>query len=124
MANCKAETKPWQVILPWYPVSVDSSQCPQTFTGFVFLDLVSAVQNRGLTCGLFDNRMLVLTCSISFSVQILLIYFPPLQSVFQTESLSLRDLGVLLALAGTSALLHEIRRRVEKAQAAKVAKVE
>jgi hypothetical protein len=27
----------------------------------VFLDLVSAVQNRGLGCGLFQNRMLVLT---------------------------------------------------------------
>lgn len=94
----------------------------QTFTGFVFLDLVSAVQNRGLTCGLLANRMLVLTCSISFSVQLLLIYFPPLQSVFQTESLSVRDLGVLLALAATSATLHEIRRRIEKAQAAKAAK--
>lgn len=87
---------------------------PQTFTSFVFLDLVSAIQNRGLTCGLTQNRMLVLTVSVSFIVQLLLIYFPPLQSVFQTEALSFHDLTVLLALGGISFSLHEARRRYER----------
>ena len=58
--------------------------------------------------------MLMLTCSISFSVQLLLIYFPPLQAVFQTEALSLRDLSVLLSLSALSAGLHEMRRRYER----------
>ncbi|KAJ2975850.1 hypothetical protein NUW54_g11664 [Trametes sanguinea] len=86
-----------------------------TFTCFVFLDLVSAVQNRGLGCALTQNRMLVTTVSTSFLVQLALIYVPFLQSVFQTEALSLSDLFTLLALGGISAALHETRRRYERA---------
>lgn len=86
----------------------------QTFTGFVFLDLVSAIQNRGLNCGIADNGMLLLTCSISFTAQLLMIYFPPLQTVFQTEGLSFRDLSVLLLLAGASAAAHTFRRQYER----------
>ncbi|KAI0629557.1 calcium-transporting ATPase [Trametes polyzona] len=85
-----------------------------TFTCFVFLDLVSAVQNRGLGCGLTQNRMLVTTVSTSFLVQLALIYAPFLQSVFQTEALGLADLCTLLALGGVSAALHEARRRYER----------
>jgi Ca2+-transporting ATPase len=58
--------------------------------------------------------MLVLTVSVSFIVQLLLIYFPPLQSIFQTEALSSHDLTVLLALGGISFSLHEARRRYER----------
>ncbi|KAH9851152.1 calcium-transporting ATPase [Lenzites betulinus] len=85
-----------------------------TFTCFVFLDLVSAVQNRGLGCGLAQNRMLVTTVSTSFVVQLALVYAPPLQSVFQTEALDMADLSTLLLLAGVSALLHEVRRKYER----------
>ena len=86
----------------------------QTFTCFVFLDLVSAVQNRGLGCGLTQNRMLVTTVSTSFLVQLALIYVPFLQSIFQTEALSSSDLCTLFALGGVSAGLHEARRRYER----------
>lgn len=58
--------------------------------------------------------MLILTVGVSFCVQLLLIYFPPLQAVFQTEALRFRDLFVLLALAGISFSLHEARRRYER----------
>jgi Ca2+-transporting ATPase len=58
--------------------------------------------------------MLLLTCSVSFTVQLLLIYFPPLQAIFQTQALSLRDLFVLLSLAGVSFACHEARRRAER----------
>ncbi|KAI0365072.1 calcium-transporting ATPase [Pilatotrama ljubarskyi] len=85
-----------------------------TFTCFVFLDLVSAVQNRGLGCGLTQNRMLVSTVSTSFVVQLALIYVPFLQSIFQTEALGLFDLCTLLALGAVSATLHEARRRYER----------
>nr|AFX00736.1 calcium transporting ATPase [Ganoderma lucidum] len=85
-----------------------------TFTCFVFLDLVSAVQNRGLGCGLTQNRMLVTTVSTSFLVQLALIYVPFLQSIFQTEALSSSDLCTLFALSGISAGLHEARRKYER----------
>ncbi|KAG2016017.1 calcium-transporting ATPase [Coprinopsis cinerea AmutBmut pab1-1] len=85
-----------------------------TFTCFVFLDLVSAVQNRGLGCGLFQNKMLIITVSTSFLVQLGLVYVPFMQHIFHTAALSFTDLSVLLGLAGTSAVLHECRRFYER----------
>lgn len=85
-----------------------------TFTCFVFLDIVSAIQNRGLGCGLFQNRMLILTTSTSFLVQLSLVYVPFMQSIFQTAALPFSDLAVLLGLAATSATLHQFRRYYER----------
>ncbi|KAF8161750.1 Ca-transporting ATPase [Mycena galopus ATCC 62051] len=85
-----------------------------TFTCFVFLDLVSAVQNRGIGCGLFQNKMLVTTVSISAVSQLALVYVPFMQAIFQTAALDSGDLGVILALAATSFALHEGRRRYER----------
>jgi P-type Ca2+ transporter type 2C len=58
--------------------------------------------------------MLVLTVSVSFLAQISLVYVPFMQAVFQTEALELRDLLIILGLAGTSMVLHEIRRTFER----------
>lgn len=94
-----------------------SSIRSQTFTSFVFLDLVSALQARGLNVPLITgapNKMLLLTVSVSFVAQLSLIYFPFLQSVFHTESLSFRDLSVLVLLGAGSYTAHEVRRRYEK----------
>ncbi len=63
---------------------------------------------------MFRNRMLFLAVSISFVVQLALIYVPLLQHVFQTEALSLRDLLTLLGIAGTSMAMHEGRRYYER----------
>lgn len=86
----------------------------KTFTTFVLLDLVSAISNRGLNCSLTANRMLLLTCSVSFLAQLGLIYVPLMQGVFQTEALSRRDLATVLAFAGASASLHWVRRMWER----------
>ncbi|KAI5117984.1 hypothetical protein M0805_009201 [Coniferiporia weirii] len=85
-----------------------------TFTCFVFLDLVSALQNRGLGCGFTQNRMLLATVGVSFIVQLALVYVPFMQAVFQTEALAFADLGTLLMLAATAFTLHEARRRYER----------
>lgn len=85
-----------------------------TFTCFVFLDLVSAVQNRGLGCGLMQNRMLVTTVMVSAVTQLGLVYVPVMQRVFKTAALSFGDLSVILGLAGTSLVLHEGRRTYER----------
>ena len=91
-----------------------TSPAPQTFTCFVFLDLVSAIQNRGLGCGITQNKMLVSTVSVSFIVQLSLIYVPLMQSIFQTAALDSGDLLLLLILAGISFTLHEFRRGYER----------
>ncbi|KAG2109397.1 uncharacterized protein F5147DRAFT_798654 [Suillus discolor] len=85
-----------------------------TFTCFVFLDLVSAVQNRGLGCGLMQNKMLVTTVSISFLVQLALIYVPFMQAIFQTDALRWEDILTILLIAATSFVLHEGRRYFER----------
>jgi Ca2+-transporting ATPase len=78
------------------------------------LDLVSAVQNRGLGCGLVQNKMLVGTVSVSLVTQLALVYVPFMQVIFQTAALKLSDLSVILGLAGTSFGLHEVRRGYER----------
>jgi P-type Ca2+ transporter type 2C len=86
----------------------------QTFTCFVFLDLVSAIQNRGLGCGINQNRLLLITVGVSFLSQLGLVYVPFMQAIFQTEALRMDDLLLLLALAASSFVLHETRRRYER----------
>ncbi|KAG2142271.1 uncharacterized protein EDB93DRAFT_611333 [Suillus bovinus] len=86
-----------------------------TFTCFVFLDLVSAVQNRGLGCGLIQNKMLVTTVSVSFLVQLALIYVPFMQAIFQTDALGWEDILTIFLIAVTSFMLHEGRRYFERA---------
>ncbi|TRM56861.1 hypothetical protein BD626DRAFT_413004 [Schizophyllum amplum] len=85
-----------------------------TFTAFVFLDLVSAVQNRSLVSAVGANRMLALSVSVSFTTQLSFIYVPFLQRIFQTEALGLGDLSLILMLAGASFAGHEARRTYER----------
>jgi P-type Ca2+ transporter type 2C len=97
------------------PILLTESKKKQTFSCFVFLDLVSAVQSRGLGCGLTQNRMLLITVAISFLSLLGLVYVPFMQAVFQTEALPMYDLFLLLMLAASSFALHEGRRRYERA---------
>lgn len=75
---------------------------------------MSAVQNRGLGCGLVQNKMLVTTVSVSFLVQLALVYVPFMQAIFQTDALGWKDILTILLIAATSFVLHEGRRRFER----------
>ncbi|PWY99944.1 calcium-transporting P [Testicularia cyperi] len=92
----------------------DQRDSTMTFTCFVFLDLVSAVQNRGLYTPLTANRMLGLTVGISFFAQLAMVYFPLLQGVFQTTALAFQDLLLLAFIAAISFAAHEARRLYER----------
>ncbi len=92
----------------------DQRDSTMTFTCFVLLDLVSAVQNRGLHTPLTANRMLGITVSISLVAQMAMVYFPPLQGVFQTTGLAFGDLAFLVAIAAISFGMHEARRTYER----------
>ncbi|SOV01742.1 probable PMR1 - secretory pathway Ca++-transporting P-type ATPase [Ustilago sp. UG-2017a] len=92
----------------------DQRDSTMTFTCFVFLDLVSAVQNRGLHTGITANRMLGFTVSISLLAQLGMVYLPPLQGVFQTTGLALADLVFLAGIAAVSFGLHQVRRTWER----------
>lgn len=98
----------------------DSRDQTMTFTCFVLLDLTSAIQSRGLSVSLLPNpngnKLLLTTVGMSFFAQLLLVYFPPLQGIFQTTSLGLSDLFLLFFIAAISFSAHEARRRWERNQ--------
>ena len=64
--------------------------------------------------------MLLTTVSVSFIVQLTLIYVPFMQSIFQPAALDLDDLATLLGLGCLSAGLHELRRRYERSKNAEL----
>lgn len=64
-----------------------------TFTCFVFFDMWNALSCRSQTksvfsIGLFSNKMFLIAVSLSVVGQLLVVYAPPLQKVFQTEALT------------------------------------
>ncbi|KAJ3598256.1 hypothetical protein NHX12_001767 [Muraenolepis orangiensis] len=64
--------------------------------------------------GLFSNRMFCYAVLGSIMGQMLVIYFPPLQRVFQTESLSAFDLVFLVALTSSVCVVSEFIKQVER----------
>uniref|UniRef100_UPI00398F3A4D calcium-transporting ATPase type 2C member 1 n=1 Tax=Pristiophorus japonicus TaxID=55135 RepID=UPI00398F3A4D len=90
-----------------------------TFTCFVFFDMFNAWSSRSQTksvfeIGLCSNRMFCYAVLGSIMGQLLVIYFPPLQKVFQTESLSILDLLFLVGLTSSVCIVSEIIKRLER----------
>lgn len=72
---------------------VTSRDTTMTFTTFVFFDMFNALSCRSQTksvfeIGFFTNKAFLFSVGGSLIGQLLVIYFPPLQRVFQTESIS------------------------------------
>ncbi|KAL5114373.1 High affinity Ca2+/Mn2+ P-type ATPase-like protein [Pleosporales sp. CAS-2024a] len=77
-----------------------------TFTCFVLFDMFNALTCRSNTksflsgeMGVFDNKFFNYAVGGSLLGQLMVIYFPPLQRVFQTEALSFLDICHLVAVA-------------------------
>uniref|UniRef100_A0A8C7CFR5 Calcium-transporting ATPase n=1 Tax=Oncorhynchus kisutch TaxID=8019 RepID=A0A8C7CFR5_ONCKI len=90
-----------------------------TFTCFVFFDMFNALSSRSQTrmvheMGLCSNKMFCYAVLGSIMGQLAVIYFPPLQSVFQTESLSIFDLLFLVGLTSSVCMVSEAIKWVER----------
>ncbi|XP_061885758.1 calcium-transporting ATPase type 2C member 1 isoform X2 [Entelurus aequoreus] len=90
-----------------------------TFTCFVFFDMFNALSSRSQTrmvheMGLCSNRTFCFAVLASIMGQLLVIYFPPLQRVFQTESLSFFDLLFLVALTSSVCVVSEAIKKLER----------
>uniref|UniRef100_A0A3P8TWH4 Calcium-transporting ATPase n=1 Tax=Amphiprion percula TaxID=161767 RepID=A0A3P8TWH4_AMPPE len=90
-----------------------------TFTCFVFFDMFNALSSRSQTrmvheMGLCSNRTFCYAVLASIMGQLLVIYFPPLQNVFQTESLSIFDLLFLVSLTSSVCVVSEAIKKVER----------
>uniref|UniRef100_A0A8C5TF04 P-type Ca(2+) transporter n=1 Tax=Malurus cyaneus samueli TaxID=2593467 RepID=A0A8C5TF04_9PASS len=92
-----------------------------TFTCFVFFDMFNALSSRSQTksvfeIGLCSNKMFCYAVLGSIMGQLLVIYFPPLQKVFQTESLSFLDLLFLLGLTSSVCIVTELIKKFERSK--------
>ncbi|XP_043288705.1 calcium-transporting ATPase type 2C member 1 [Venturia canescens] len=90
-----------------------------TFTCFVFFDMFNALSCRSqtksiFTIGLFSNKMFLVAVSLSVVGQMLVIYFPPLQRVFQTEALTVKDIVFLVALTSSVFVISEAKKLLER----------
>lgn len=90
-----------------------------TFTCFVLFDMFNALSCRSQTksvfeVGLLSNRMFLAAVTLSLLGQALVIYFPPLQSVFQTEALTAHDILFLVGLTSSVFIVSEIKKLIER----------
>jgi len=99
-----------------------------TFTCFVFFDMFNALSSRSLTksvfqLGLFTNRPFCLAVLFSIVGQMLVIYAPPLQYIFQTEALALKDLLFLVMLTSSIFIVSELKKLGERRMTARRARI-
>lgn len=88
-----------------------------TFTCFVLFDMFNALSCRTESksilrgeVGLFSNRLFNWAVSLSLVCQLLVIYLPWLQEIFQTEAIGLGDLVRLSVLCSTVFWADELRK--------------
>eukprot|EP01134_Creolimax_fragrantissima_P007600 CFRG7600T1 len=86
-----------------------------SFTTFVMFDMFNAMCCRSadksiFKIGFFTNHALCYAVGGSIVGQLLVIYFPPLQRVFQTEALSISDLLFIITLSSSVFLADELRK--------------
>ncbi|CAB3407703.1 unnamed protein product [Caenorhabditis bovis] len=100
-------------------MSADNKVTPRdttmTFTCFVLFDMWNALSCRSSRkmiwqIGIRRNRMFCLAVSASLICQLLVIYWSPLQHVFQTEALTLFDLIFLTTITSTVFIFNESRK--------------
>ncbi|XP_076302469.1 calcium-transporting ATPase type 2C member 1-like [Lasioglossum baleicum] len=99
--------------------STTARDTTMTFTCFVFFDMFNALSCRSqiksiFTIGLWSNKMFLVAVTLSVIGQMLVIYFPPLQRVFQTEALSVKDILFLVALTSSVFVISEIKKFIER----------
>ena len=89
------------------------------FTVIVLAELLQAFSSRSLTQSAFSRHLhanwsLVLAVLAALGLQLLLIYVPLLQRVFQTESLSALDLAVGAGFASFTLWATEVAKLIAR----------
>ncbi|PAA57663.1 hypothetical protein BOX15_Mlig019487g1 [Macrostomum lignano] len=90
-----------------------------TFTCFVLFDMFNALSCRSksksiFTIGLFSNRTFCIAVGLSLIGQLLVIYVPPFQAIFQTEALYATDLLFLVCLCSTVFWISELAKLMHR----------
>mmetsp|Transcript_19746 Transcript_19746/g.31044 ORF Transcript_19746/g.31044 Transcript_19746/m.31044 type:complete len:223 (-) Transcript_19746:638-1306(-) len=95
---------------------VTRRETTMTFMTFVNCDLFNAYACRSADkcfyeISPFSNPSFLWAMAFSVAGQFAVIYLPPLQSVFQTEALSLGDLSWIVCLSSSVLLLDTVRKK-------------
>lgn len=101
--------------------TVTARDTTMTFTCFVLFDMFNALTCRSEAksvlrgeIGLISNKMFNLSVAGSLLGQAMVIYFPPLQRIFQTEALGLWDLVRLAMVASIVFWVDEGRKFIKR----------
>ncbi|KAI9318470.1 PMR1-type calcium-transporting P-type ATPase [Dichotomocladium elegans] len=94
---------------------VTNRDVTMTFTTFVFFDMFNALACRSagksiFSIGFFSNKMFNFAVGGSIIAQLLVIYTPFLQAIFQTEPLSLYDLGKIVLVTSSVFIVDELKK--------------
>jgi Ca2+-transporting ATPase len=89
------------------------------FTTLVLSQMGNALATRStresiFTIGLFSNRLMVWAVLTTFVLQLLLIYLPPLQKVFNTDALNVQQLIICLIASAVVFVVLEIYKWVRR----------
>ncbi|XP_066140901.1 calcium-transporting ATPase type 2C member 1 isoform X1 [Euwallacea fornicatus] len=98
---------------------VTSRDTTMTFTCFVFFDMWNALSYRSQTksvfqLGFFSNTFFLVAVGACVIGQLLVVYVPPLQGVFQTEALSALDIAFLVGLTSSVWVFSEFKKLFER----------
>ena len=96
--------------------AVSARDLTMTFTTFIMFDMFNALACRHNSKSLFEmswvsNRAFLLAGAFSVGGQFLVVYFPPLQNIFKTTSLTFEDLFFVTCLASTMLVLDTVRKK-------------
>jgi len=70
--------------------------------------------------GPFTNRSLLLATGVSFALQMVVVYIPPLQTIFKTEPLSLFDWVLVVAISSLPLWGSELYKAIRRLKTARV----
>jgi Ca2+-transporting ATPase len=92
-----------------------------TLTMLIVLQLVRVQMVRAkYRLGLFSNPWLLVAITSSFVLQLFIIYLPPLQIIFGTTALSLKEWMILAGLAGVTWIVGSVINKIFKENPAHV----
>ncbi|KAL7314098.1 High affinity Ca2+/Mn2+ P-type ATPase-like protein [Mucor circinelloides] len=94
---------------------VTNKDATMTFTTFVFFDMFNALACRSekqsiFTVGFFSNKMFNIAVGGSLVAQMFVVYVPFFQAIFQTEPLSLYELGKIVLVTSSVFWVDEAKK--------------
>jgi Ca2+-transporting ATPase len=86
----------WSIELPAWQTILFTTL---TISQMAHASVIRSSRDSILTIGLFSNPFMIAAVSLTFVLQMLVVYWAPLQNIFGTQALSMWELGLALGLS-------------------------